>query len=427
MGKRLNDNLTSGYFEAANRLNSKQARRRIVAYVESYDDIFFWRTVLSQLETDRIYFEVMLPSRDSKLKRGKKAAMMSMLSDKVGGNMIACIDADYDYLLQGITPTSRAILSNPYVFHTYAYAIENLQCYAPSLRNVVVSVVLNDHNIFDFEAFMQRYSEIIYPLFVWNIWYYRSTHYSNFTMTQFNHAIEMGEVDINAPQHVLAKLAKKVGRMVQMLQAKNEAAWEEYHQVAADLKRLGVTPRNTYLYIHGHHLFENVVVPLLTRVCNRLYREQERAIQRQAKHNLQLQSEMAGYQHRVGNVELALRKNTNFRTAPQYQQIIEQFKTKEQGIASISMKTTKVKDVRQWLNSADIKKNIAFLKDGLNNLKGIDSNKHKMFINSAEIHIYMPKENITDDLLKTWEKELSKKTGETGIKFEIRTLEDFVK
>ena len=98
MGKRLNDNLTSGYFEAANRLNSKQARRRIVAYVESYDDIFFWRTVLSQLETDRIYFEVMLPSRDSKLKRGKKAAMMSMLSDKVGGNMIACIDADYDYL-----------------------------------------------------------------------------------------------------------------------------------------------------------------------------------------------------------------------------------------------------------------------------------------------------------------------------------------
>ena len=94
---------------------------------------------------------------------------------------------------------------------------------------------------------------------------------------------------------------------------------------------------------------------------------------------------------------------------------------------AISMKTTKVKDVRQWLNSADIKKNIAFLKDGLNNLKGIDSNKHKMFINSAEIHIYMPKENITDDLLKTWEKELSKKTGETGIKFEIRTLEDFVK
>ena len=39
----------------------------------------------------------------------------------------------------------------------------------------------------------------------------------------------------------------------------------------------------------------------------------------------------------------------------------------------------------------------------------------------------MSKENITDDLLKAWEKELSKKTRETGIKFEIRALEDFVK
>ena len=37
MANRLKDNLNSQYFEAANRLKSKQARRRIVAYVESYD------------------------------------------------------------------------------------------------------------------------------------------------------------------------------------------------------------------------------------------------------------------------------------------------------------------------------------------------------------------------------------------------------
>ena len=39
----------------------------------------------------------------------------------------------------------------------------------------------------------------------------------------------------------------------------------------------------------------------------------------------------------------------------------------------------------------------------------------------------MPKENITDDLLKTWQKELSKKTSETGITFDIKSLEDFIK
>ena len=52
MGKRLRDNITSGYFEAANKLNSKRARSKIIAYVESYDDVFFWRTVLSRFEDD---------------------------------------------------------------------------------------------------------------------------------------------------------------------------------------------------------------------------------------------------------------------------------------------------------------------------------------------------------------------------------------
>ena len=114
MPSRLKDNLNSQYFEAANHLTSKSARRRIVAYVESYDDIFFWRTVLSGFENEQRYFEVMLPSHHRKLDRGKKAALMAGL----GEAMIACVDADYDYLLQGATLQSRKVLESPYVFHT---------------------------------------------------------------------------------------------------------------------------------------------------------------------------------------------------------------------------------------------------------------------------------------------------------------------
>ncbi len=153
MGSRLRDNLNSGYFAAANQLTSKKARRRIVAYVESYDDIFFWRTVLTRFENEERYFEVMLPSH-RKLERGKKAVLFNFIGEKVGPDMIACVDADYDYLLQGITPQSKRILESPYVFHTYAYAIENLQCYAPSLHDVCVAVTLNDHRIFDFEDYV---------------------------------------------------------------------------------------------------------------------------------------------------------------------------------------------------------------------------------------------------------------------------------
>ena len=154
MASKLTDNINSKYFEAANALKSKQARRRIVAYVESYDDIYFWRTVLSPFEDDKRYFEVMLPSK-ANLTRGKKSVLMNFLEGKgkkkkrkerddrtetnaaenreeiLGRDMIACVDADYDYLLQGATDQSRKVLQSPYVFHTYVYAIENFQCYAP--------------------------------------------------------------------------------------------------------------------------------------------------------------------------------------------------------------------------------------------------------------------------------------------------------
>ena len=55
MATSLRDNLTSSYFNAAHKLYSKKARRRIIAYVESYDDVAFWRTLLEEFEDDEHY------------------------------------------------------------------------------------------------------------------------------------------------------------------------------------------------------------------------------------------------------------------------------------------------------------------------------------------------------------------------------------
>ena len=148
MGKRLQENLTSQYIASANKLRGKNARQRIVAYVESYDDIFFWRSVLQDFETDKFYFEVMLPSRTT-LGKGKRTVLMNQLGKGLGQYMIACVDADYDWLLQGNTEVSKYICENPYVMHTYVYAIENYQCYAPSLHSTCVMSTLNDRSLID--------------------------------------------------------------------------------------------------------------------------------------------------------------------------------------------------------------------------------------------------------------------------------------
>ena len=83
MGSRLRENLTSQYIASANRLQPKNARQKIVAYVESYDDIFFWRSVLQDFETDKFYFEVMLPSRTT-LGKGKRTVLMNQLGKGLG-------------------------------------------------------------------------------------------------------------------------------------------------------------------------------------------------------------------------------------------------------------------------------------------------------------------------------------------------------
>jgi len=311
MSKKLKDNVSSGYFEAANRLRSKKAKRRIVAYVESYDDVFFWRSILSAFESDKLCFEVMLPARTEHLERGKKAVIMQ-LAHHVGQDMIACVDADYDYLIQGATPTSQNILENPYIFHTYAYSIENLQCYAPSLRDVCVAVTLNDRSFFDIQEYLRQFSQAIFPLFIWNVWYYRTPDYKQFTMTDFLRIIETGNFSVAHAEEIIQNVRRKVGKKIQQLQQQHPDGKENYLKTKESLKQLGVTADTTYLYIQGHHLFEKVVVPMLTKICDQLVRERENEIQRQSLHNTQRRNELSCYTNSVSDIPSILKKNVSY-------------------------------------------------------------------------------------------------------------------
>ena len=320
MGKRLRDNVNSRYVEAANRLNSKRARRKIVAYVESYDDVYFWRTVLDRFEDDTRFFEVMLPSRGT-LKRGKKSVLMNFISENVGRDMIACVDADYDYLLQGVTPTSAKILGSPYVFHTYVYAIENFQCYAPGLHNVCVMVTLNDHAIFDFEDYLRQYSEACFPLFVWSVWMYRTGNYGDFSLTDFCKVIDPGGFNVFQPQASIDNLRRKVARKVRYLQGRYPWAKASYCSLRTEMLALGVTPETTYLYIQGHHMFDTVVAPILSKVCNRLRMERENEINRTSVHNTQMRNEISCYENSIENIGSMLKKSVGYMACPQFKRL----------------------------------------------------------------------------------------------------------
>lgn len=90
----------------------------------------------------------------------------------------------------------------------------------------------------------------------------------------------------------------------------------------------------------------------------------------------------------------------------------------------VSVKTTTTKDVFAWLRQDAVKKNIANLEGGATKggIRWVE--KTIKYDNTVpEIHIYMPKANLSLELQKTWYLELNKIPT---IKFELHAIEDFM-
>jgi len=316
--KRLTDNITSRYVEAMNRLSPSRSRTRIIAFVESYDDVAFWRLLLDEFESDQYYFQIMLPSKGG-LTKGKKSAIMSIMdSQHLGSYMIACVDSDYDYLLQGTTPASKELIENPYIIHTYTYAIENYQCYSGCLHQICVQSTLNDRIPIDFQGFMEMYSEIVFPLFAWNIWFYRMKKHNQYSIMDFNSDVRLRGVEPRRPQESLLQLADKVERKVRWFAEEYPDAAPQVEDLKKELVTLGVSPKQTYLFVQGHSLIDNVMLKLLSPICAKLVQEREMEIRHYARHQQQYENEISAYRHSQISIEEALRKNTHYRECDQY-------------------------------------------------------------------------------------------------------------
>ncbi len=324
MSKRLLRNINSQFLEAASRLHPKcNNKKKIVVYVESYNDIFFWRTVLDDFKREDLDFEVMLPSRTD-LSRGKKQAMMNSLGKNLGNYMIACVDADYDYMMQGHSSFSKEMLDNPFVIHTYAYSIENFQCYAPSLHEVCVMSTLNDKQIFNFEEYMKLYSNIVYELFVWSVWLYRRQMYKEMPLNTFLNFVSVEKLNIMKPIDALEELRHKVNRKLAWMQKNYQEAKGKIGPLKEELEKLGLTKDNTYLFVQGHHIMDNVVMAAMDPVCTMLRREREKEIKRLANgHKQQMDNELASYSHSQCSVEQMLKRNTDFKDSPLYQMLTQ--------------------------------------------------------------------------------------------------------
>ena len=228
--------------------------------------------------------------------------------------------------MQGITATSRKINRNKYIFQTYAYAIENHQCFADSLHQVCVMATLNDRPIVDFKSFMEEYSEIIYPLFLWNIWFYRQHDTNSFPMSEFNSCTRLRNVNLKHLSSCLSNVKKEVIHKLHELEFRFPQNIEYVKTLSSELEKQGLIPITSYLYIQGHHLMDNVIMKLLVPVCTILRREREDEIKKLAEHEEQYRNELTCYQNSQSNIEVMLRKNNAYRSLYLHRWIREDIK-----------------------------------------------------------------------------------------------------
>ena len=328
MDKRLQNNINTEYWGAAQHLYSRHARRKIIAYVESYEDVAFWHGILNKLENETRTFQIMLPNADA-LSKGKKMALMSVFRNiSFGSNMIACVDSDYDYLMQHASIFSHRMNSDPYIFQTYTYAIENYHCYAESLQGVCTDATLNDRRIIDFSLFLKTYSEIIYPLFLWNVFFYREHREKEFSITDFNDCVGLGEVDLNNIDGVFNTVRAKVNDKLQYLRYNYQMLIQKVSDLVDDLSQLGVRPDNTYLFVQGHYLMNAVVMKLLIPVCTQLRRERENEIKRLARTEEQFNNELQAYHNSICPLDIVIHRNMNFYDLFLYKKLLNQLDEK---------------------------------------------------------------------------------------------------
>ena len=294
-------------------------RRLVRVFVEGYEDVAFWRGIFDHFRNPYLRFEISVPNRED-LPKGKKV-LLSMI-DSPADDLLLCVDSDFDYLFDGATEQSGRLLSAGNMFHTYTYATENYLCYAPSLHNVCVKATKNDTRIFDFVRFFDRYSQTIYPLFLWYAYSAKLSTENVFTLVEFKASVRLGYVDIRRNgEYTLEWLRRNVERRRRSLEMHNPDMVSDVEAFGRELRERGVEPENTYLFMHGHTLMDNVTLVVLSAVCDKLRQLSLAKIQSSAKQGVALRNELSNYTNTLRSIRDVLLDNENYTSCPLYKRL----------------------------------------------------------------------------------------------------------
>ncbi len=351
MGTPLIERISGQTFNILNQLHN---RNNIIAYVENDDDIPFWNYFFSNQKVP-----ITITTAGNNDKRGKQSVLD--YSNRLSKEFILCVDSDFDYLHQGKTEQSKLIIDNQFIFHTYVHSIENYKCYSSILNKVIIDACYTTDNInFNFIGFLEKYSKIIYDIFIYFIYFEQkyNIELELYTKEKDQKQIELSEIQFNEweitykPIHnfPLKQGLNKIIKIADLIT--NEAKAEEeliklkliidnkigelptidteiLSKIKDDLMNLGVSSENTYLFIQGHTLLNNVVLRFLNPISRKIISDKTSGFYEQAKNEANVKKKeninnnRLHFEKLIIPIKTGLLNNKYFSECPFLEKIVE--------------------------------------------------------------------------------------------------------
>ena len=96
---------------------------------------------------------------------------------------------------------------------------------------------------------------------------------------------------------------------------------EAVERLGTELKKRGVERDNCYLFMHGHTLMDNVTMPILTAVCDKLRQLSVAKINRSRVEGIALKNELQNYTNTLRSIRDVLLDNENYTSCPLYKRL----------------------------------------------------------------------------------------------------------
>ena len=288
---------------------------RVTVEVEDTIDKDFWSDLLGELCPEKEFhfdpYHTILNEYGSSERTGKGKSQIIKASADFNDWHIGCVDSDYDWILSDYTEAGKAINSTKYLLQTYAYSIENLMCLSCTLGELC-SENTEEYVEFDFVDYLTRLSKAIYPLLVWST-YLCSKGNLDFTSSAWRRVLVNTEKDAEASLEQIETKAKvKIEEFDKKYadEIRDKEDFEFHNIIIKD-----ITEEDTYLYVRGHELFDQILNSVLIPIIIDLRNKHREILSSSDMDKETCKTTLSKYQEKVKPVKELLSKNYRYKNA----------------------------------------------------------------------------------------------------------------